>query len=157
VRDRRRLDGQATGGRPGRGRRQDRRHFGSRSRVRIPCVVACCVAVIHVRIHPSGVFLLGGPRWMRPQAWSRSNDSTEENRQADMAGTSANVATPPRRCPAGEQLPPKACNLGVRQIDQTFRGLTNANGDHLRSEYKRGSRHGARPSKGKSYQAGSGY
>ena len=57
----------------------------------------------------------------------------------------------------GEQLPLKACNLGVRQIDQTFRGLTNANGDHLRSEYKRGSRHGARPSKGKSYQAGSGY
>ena len=67
---------------------------------------------------------------------------------------SANTA---HRRPAGKQSWPKACNLGVRQIDQTFRGLTNANGDHLRSEYKRGSRHGARPSKGKSYQAGSGY
>jgi hypothetical protein len=26
----------------------------------------------------------------------------------------------------GKQAPPKACNLGVRQIDQTFRGLTYA-------------------------------
>jgi hypothetical protein len=26
---------------------------------------------------------------------------------------------------AGKQLAPKACNLGVRQIDQTFRGLTD--------------------------------
>ena len=43
-----------------------------------------------------------------------------------------------RSGPPGAQLPLKACNLGVRQIDQTFRGLTNANGDHLRSEYKKG-------------------
>ena len=41
------------------------------------------------------------------------------------AAAAAGGATLSTRGWAGEQLAPKACNLGVRQIDQTFRGLTD--------------------------------
>ena len=86
---------------------------------------------------------------------AQSRNSIEE-KPCNAPDTAVGAPTGPGRA-RGEQLPPKACNLGVRQIDQTFRGLTDSQGDHLRSKYKRGSRHGARPSKGKSYQAGSGH
>ena len=68
----------------------------------------------------------GGPAsW--PFSGSPLRNSIEDagRRMPQGRGRGAGGATLSTGGGAGEQLAPKACNLGVRQIDQTFRGLTD--------------------------------